>query len=860
MLTLTRLLSWRYLRRHTLRLLLATFSIALGVATLVAAQLLNRSTWAAVENSSSQLAGQADLQVTSGVQGVSLDLLPQVRGVPGVEAATPLFIRRVDVEVQGGMAKAMLLGVDFREERAFRNYGAASLEQQFGKAGRILTNPLFWTEPGPIVVVGASLQKDLKPDAQWLEALVNGRLRRLWIGAALDLGEMSDIFGGRLIIVPLQQALDLYGNKQKATRFDIRLAEGAKKEHVMQALTALLGQEATVHPPRIRDTNLEDVLSGIQMGLTIGATVALFVGMFLVYNTLSVTVAERRHDIGILRALGATRGQIRGLFAVESLTFGAIGSALGVLGGYGLARLSMKTVSTVLREQFASIDLQRLVITPDLIFLGMGAGMVIAFLAALAPAAAAASEPPSDALRRAPVQWHPLRLWGPLLTAGFIVLVAIGVFVLRGQFPPRWATFANVYLVGLAFMLATPSLARAGIWLLRPLVQCFGTEMRLAADDLARSPSRTGLTVGALALGLALTVETSGITISSEKPVFDWLGRAIHADLLVTSGAAITGGGDHSLMEESLGKQLAAHPQVEDVMPVRLAALDFRETRVLICAVPFRLYGKHNDTRVSSGDQQSGARMAEKNEREVIVSENFAAQHGVQPGDEIELPTAKGRVRWRVGATLPDYSWNRGTIFFDRDRYKEWFDDTLVDSFDLYLKPGADPLAVRRDVQQSLGKQHMLVVLTNAEFRGHIKNIMERFYTLVYANSCMALIVAFLGVANTLAISVLQRRRELGLLRAVGATRLQVACSVAAQAVLIGILGLVLGVGLGVMLQKYVLSVLIVEETGFVFALIFPVTMTLIATAFTIAGAQVAAALPALRAALLPVCEAVAYE
>src|SRR6516162_6971458 len=115
MLTLTRLLSWRYLRRHTLRLLLATFSIALGVATLVAAQLLNRSTWAAVENSSSQLAGQADLQVTSGVQGVSLDLLPQVRGVPGVEAATPLFIRRVDVEVQGGMAKSMLLGVDFRE-------------------------------------------------------------------------------------------------------------------------------------------------------------------------------------------------------------------------------------------------------------------------------------------------------------------------------------------------------------------------------------------------------------------------------------------------------------------------------------------------------------------------------------------------------------------------------------------------------------------------------------------------------------------------------------------------------------------------------------------------------------------------
>src|SRR5262249_28429116 len=154
----------------------------------------------------------------------------------------------------------------------------------------------------------------------------------------------------------------------------------------------------------------------------------------------------------------------------------------------------------------------------------------------------------------------------------------------------------------------------------------------------------------------------------------DWLGRAIHADLLVTSGAAITGGGDHSLMEESLGKELAAHPQVQDVMPVRLAAVGFRATRVLISAVPFRIYSQHNDTRVTSGDQQSGARMADNNAREVIVSENFAAQHGVRPGDEIELSTAKGRVPWHIGATLPDYSWNRGTIFFDRDRYKEWFD------------------------------------------------------------------------------------------------------------------------------------------------------------------------------------------
>jgi putative ABC transport system permease protein len=861
MFTLTRLLSWRYLRRHMLRLLLATFSIALGVATLVATQLLNRSTWAAVETTSVQLAGFADLQVTNGAQGVPVELLPKVRGVPGVRAAVPLLVRRVDVQVSERVkVKALVMGVDPRDEQQFRSYGSSALDVHLKANPGLALNPEFLLNPTPVVAIGENLQQDLPADAQSLEALISGNLRRLWIGGTLHFGEAGELFGGRVIVMPLDQALELFSRKNKASRFDIRLADGADKEQVIRDIEAILAGQAQIHPPRFRDTNLEDVLGGIQGGLTLGATVALFVGMFLVYNTLSVTVAERRHDIGILRSLGATRGQIRELFAIEALTFGAIGSALGVVGGLGLAYFSMETVSRVLQEQFAAIDLRKLEITPDLIILGMAAGMVVALIAALAPAAAAAAEPPSDSLRRVPAQLNPLRAWGPLLAAGVTAVVAFMIFQFRDRFPPRWASYANIYLLGLAFMLATPWLARVGIWLLRPLAQWLGTGMRLAADDLARSPSRTGLTVGALALGLALTVETSGLITSTEKPVFEWLTRAIHADLLVTSGSAITGGGDHSLMDESLGQELAAHPQVQDVLPIRLAPVDFRNTRVLICAVPFHLYGKYNEDNVTSGADRAGDRMSRTDAREVIISDNFAAQHNVRVGDEIELPTAKGRARWRVAATIVDYSWNRGTVFFDREPYKEWFDDPLVDSFDLYLKPGADAEAVRRDLQKTLGREHMLVILTNAEFQGHIKQMMERFYTLVYANGCMSLVVAFLGVANTLAISVLQRRRELGLLRAVGATRLQIAGSVAAQAFLIGILGLALGLGLGALLQEYVLKVLFIEETGFVFAFLFPVTMALLATAFTVAGAQVAAALPALRAAHLPVSEAVAYE
>jgi putative ABC transport system permease protein len=167
---------------------------------------------------------------------------------------------------------------------------------------------------------------------------------------------------------------------------------------------------------------------------------------------------------------------------------------------------------------------------------------------------------------------------------------------------------------------------------------------------------------------------------------------------------------------------------------------------------------------------------------------------------------------------------------------------------------------VKRDIEENLGQEHALFVLTNREFRLHVKKIMDQFYTLAYANAMMALAVSFLGVASSLAISVLQRRRELGLLRAVGATRWQVAWSVAAQALFIGILGLAVGVGLGAFLQEYVLRILMVEETGYVFAFVFPFTMTLLTAAFAVLAAQVAGFLPAFRAARRPIGEAVAYE
>jgi putative ABC transport system permease protein len=355
-----------------------------------------------------------------------------------------------------------------------------------------------------------------------------------------------------------------------------------------------------------------------------------------------------------------------------------------------------------------------------------------------------------------------------------------------------------------------------------------------------------------------MTVETAGIAVSTEEPIQTWLSQAIQAELLVTSGSAITGAGEHTLMSEELGTKLAAIPGVQDVLGVRMRHLEYNQTRILVCSLPLDVYARHVQNRITGGDPDALLLVREPTRRAVVVSENFLLQQHAQIGDQITL--LPGQPPFEILASTLDYSWNRGTVLMHRAEYQRIFGDSQVDSYDLYLQAGTDPEEVRRRLLEQLGAEHQLVALTHAEFRQHIKKMMDQFYTLIYANAVMAMFVSFLGVANTLLISVLQRRRELGLLRAVGATRGQVAWSVLAQAVLIALLGLLLGIGLGSLLQEYVLRVLMVDETGFYFAFLFPMTTTLVTTAMVIMGAQLAGAMPALRAAWQPISEAVAYE
>jgi putative ABC transport system permease protein len=381
-----------------------------------------------------------------------------------------------------------------------------------------------------------------------------------------------------------------------------------------------------------------------------------------------------------------------------------------------------------------------------------------------------------------------------------------------------------------------------------------------------RVPGRTGLVVVALAASVGLMVQTAGVIRSNEKTILDWLDTNLTADLIVTSGGPFTASGQNPAMKLDL------RDNIQETCPgTKVVAVSFlnttlashgKQTTILVMALDARTYFEANKSRRPVPTRlELFAALAEQ-PGTAVVSENFSQLHGLGVGDQISVEGVEGPVSMRIIGTLEDYSWNRGTVFIHRDHYQRALDLKLADVFDLFLPADLpDKEEARQRLQQSpWAAEHALFALTRGELREQVASMIERVYGLAYSQEVVLGIVAILGVVTALMISVLQRRRELGLLRAVGASQVQVLRSVLAEAVLMGVIGTLLGFGLGILLQWYVVQVIMLEEAGFAFPVRVPWGSTGTIAGITILCATLAGLGPALQALRVRIAEAIAYE
>jgi len=952
--------SLRYLRRHWGRSLLVVLSIALGVGTWIATDALNLALQRAVRDSISPPGQGAQLIIDNPDTGiVNAALRQRIASVPGVRAVVPWIRKSITLSSDGSAVEAELLASALpergQETGSLAEVGVnlEAIDWQAALAAQRLGIPR--------VLLGRSLhQKLLRGKNGRLILHIDAREHEVWCVGAVEPRGSAASLGGATVLMFWEEAAVLLGRPGHVHSLNVTLQPGVEPRQARQTIQQAVGDLAYVQTPEDQDARIKDLFKGLESGFRLCGVGAAVVGLCLVFMALSVTVAERRHDVGVLRSSGATRTQVRLLFLGEAILLGLLGSLLGVPLGLGLAQASLEPMQQLLVDMFGPMHAGQLQTTPRLILSAIATGLATAILAALIPASQAASEEPADAVRRAPVRCSfayrlmqiatsiVLMLWGcglisfklyltpelieriaiSLAGTGALSLGAAGLalrqteqasgpgrsslvlgaltlgvgilaWLLRFELHANSANYLGLFLILLGLTLATPLLAAGLIHLTVPLFKAvLPLESRLAADNLVRSSRRTGLVITVLAGAIGLIFQTAGVIRSNEAAVRRWIAECVRADLYLTSGGPLNAANHTRTMTGALDEQLRRILPTGTVLvgrcerkpnwnvPVRLrgpltlslgqnrdlgslhpaspgeTTAPERGTQIFLTLLDASAYYQANRERPGLPAQTLDLYRRLGSERgTVIVSDNFARLYGLRAGDVVTLKGTSRPVPLTILGTVVDYTWNRGSLFVDRQLHRDDFNAEAVDAWEIYLPAGCDAEQWRgRLLRSPVGAKHALFSMTNAELREHLFGLVKRLYGMAYTQETVVAVVAIFGVMTALLISVLGRRRELGVLRAVGATRAQVIHTVVAEAALIGLFGTLIGLFVGLPLEWFVVKVIVFEETGFVYPLHLPWTEALLIALVAVAGATLAGLLPAIHAMRLRIADAIAYE
>jgi putative ABC transport system permease protein len=599
------------------------------------------------------------------------------------------------------------------------------------------------------------------------------------------------------------------------------------------------------------------MLSAYSILVNISCLFALFIGMFIIYNSFAIAVTERRSEIGILRALGATRGQIRWLFLGESAVTGLLGSIGGLLFGLVIARGIAASIGTLIGDVYGVAQhVEDASSDPRLLWLALLIGIATSMVAAFIPARNAARVDPVQALQKGKYQ---------VLSAGESRARAFGAFALAAlsilalSLGGSRVFFYGGYVAAIAAaLLLSPLLSLALARMIRPLLKWMRpVEGALAADSLIQAPRRTSASVAALMLSLALVVAFAGMARASYSSIIDWMDTALNPDLFVIPSQNIVV--RTIRFPATMAPALKEIPGVSRVQMVRDARIVFRQTPVMVVAVEVESVAQTVRRDPVAGDPNTMYRLAAAGEG-LMVSDNLAQLQHLTLGEVLDVAAPYGTIHLPIVGIIVDYSDQQGTILMDRTVFNKFWHDDSVNVFRIYLKPGAELTRVKGQIIDKLAGQRRVFVLTNTELKSYILKVTDQWFGLTSVQIAVAVLVAVLGIVNTLTVSITDRRRELGVLQAVGGLRGQIRRTIWIEALSIASLGLTLGFALGAINLLFTLQIVHRDIAGMRLDYQYPISVALGLVPTIFAAAFIAAIWPAESAVRGSLVEALEYE
>jgi putative ABC transport system permease protein len=846
---LLRLISWPYFRKHVLRTILTTLGIVLGVAVFVGMHTANQSVLFAFSQTIDRIAGKTDLQITAGENGFGEDILDKVQSAGSVGVAVPVIEAIVDLEGQGNL---LVLGVDMTGDRSLREYDME------GGEDAVIDDPLiFLAQPNSIILSQAFADRNHLGKNHRLSLGTAEGEKAFIVRGIMKSSHLADAFGGNLAVMDIFAAQKMFGRGRTFDRIDLAMKPGTSPEDGRRELEGLLGPAFDVQRPASRANQAEAMLSGYTMMVNLSSAFALFIGMFIVYNSFATAVTQRRSEIGILRALGATRGQIRTLFLGESAFMGLIGSVVGSAFGIVIASVIASAISALIGNVYGvSQQAMDVATRPSVLGLALAVGVLTSLVAGIIPARNAAHVDPVHALKKGSYQALSVGE-GRVRAILAAVLGALSILclVVGGG---RSVFYAGYAFALVAALLCGPVLSLGLAKAMRPVLRWFRpVEGALAADSLIQAPRRTSASVAALMLSVALILGFAGMAGASYRSIVEWLDTSLNADLFVMPSQRLDL--RTTRFPAEMAEEIAAVPGVGRVQMFRNGRIKFQGVPIMLVAIQMDSVAQTNRHPPIAGNASEMYRKAAAGEG-LIVSDSLAQLHQLALGQTLEVASPHGMIRLPIVGIVLDYTDQQGSILMDRHVFVEHWGDESVSDFRVFVAPGATIAEVHQRIVDRFAGKRRVFVLTNEESRRYVLKLTAQWFSLMNVQIAIAVLVAILGILNSLTVSITDRRRELGVLRAVGALRNQIRRTIWIEALAVAWLGLALGAAFGAVNLYYMLQIVQRDVAGLRLGYEFPTATALALVPILLAAAFTAAIWPAESAVRGSLVEALEYE
>ena len=814
----------RYYRRHVMLSLLCLTGIALGVGIVVAVELINHTALSSFASSVDLLAGRATHCIVSDYGRIDEKAFSRVWKNPNIEAASPI-VEVMASALETGDEPIRFVGIDPFLAEAFRGPAPPGDE---GSLEEFLAGDL----PSAYLSRRVMNRHGLKR-GDILRVLSAGIERRVRILGSISPPAHAEL-DENVALMDISSAQEVFGRTGYLDRIDLIV-----REHPAEIIDSL-PQGLRLSDPNARKSALKAMLYSFQLNLAAMSLLALFVGTFLIYNFSMFSVLARREDMSLLLTLGAGRKDMVLAFLTESLLFGAAGSLVGIGFGFLVAWFSVERVSSTITELYFYVAAERVRLTPQIVFIGLGVGFLATLVGTVLPALEVAVTPPVLGIQRRSIEDRAHGLKGTLSVIGLFLFLAALVSAWASRFSIFWG-FVSAFGMTLDFALLTPWMLagfthHSALWLKRLLRS---PAAFLAARSIRASLSRTSIAVAALAVALSMTIGVDTMIFSFRKSVAAWLEGSVQGDLYVSPS---TTKWDHPL-PDSLVTAMKQDPRVDAVERYATHEVYLAGKAVRLRVIDAAVLKRYSRFIFLKGDAAAWDAMIKG---EIFISEPLAYRFGLNPGDKVTLGTPEGPRSFAVAAVVRDYSSDQGAIQMDRNVYEIIWKDKRVQSIALFLKAGASADDVRRSMIADFPGLDRSIV-TSSKMKETVLLIFDKTFAPTATLKGVSLLVALLGIATALTAILMERSRETTVLGYLGLTPGEMGRMNFCQALLMGLAAYLVAVFCGPVITYIIVYAINYRSFGWSIDIFISPWIFAKALLLTMAACMAAAFYPSLK-------------